>query len=100
MLKLKTDYVKIISDRENHTLSLVYPDGLRYVVHFYTDDDAADAAAADAQYIRLESATFYLVDYFMNYREDEDRIILIMGGLEQIADMHDIKYHNWWSAAK
>lgn len=92
MLKLKTDYVKIISDRENHTLSMVYPDGLRYVAHFYTDDDA--------QYIRLESATFYLVDYFMNYREDEDRIILIMGSLEQIADMHDIKYHNWWSAAK
>lgn len=92
MLKLKTDYVKIISDRENHTLSLVSPDGLRYVAHFYTDDDA--------QYIRLEAATFYLVDYFMNYREDEDRIILIMGGLEQIADMHDIKYHNWWLAAK
>lgn len=92
MLKLKTDYVKIISDRENHTLSMVYPDGLRYVAHFYTDDDA--------QYIRLESATFYLVDYFMNYREDEDRIILIMGSLEQIADMHDIKYHNWWLAAK
>lgn len=92
MLKLKTDYVKIISDRENHTLSLVYPDGLRYVAHFYTDDDA--------QYIMLESATFYLVDYFMNYREDEDRIILIMGSLEQIADMHDIKYHNWWLAAK
>lgn len=92
MLKLKTDYVKIISDRENHTLSLVYPDGLRYVAHFYTDDDA--------QYIILESATFYLVDYFMNYREDEDRIILIMWDLEQIADMHDIKYHNWWSAAK
>lgn len=92
MLKLKTDYVKIISDRENHTLSLVYPDGLRYVTCFYTDDDA--------QYIRLESATFYLVDYFMNYREDEDRIILIMQCLEQIADMHDIKYHNWWLAAK
>lgn len=92
MLKLKTDYVKIISDRENHTLSLVYPDGLRYVAHFYTDDDA--------QYIRLESATFYLVDYFMNYREDGDRIILIMRDLEQIADMHDIKYHNWWLAAK
>ena len=82
MLKLKTDYVKIISDRENHTLSLVHPDGLRYVARFYTDDDA--------QYIRLESATFYLVDYFMNYREDEDRIILIMGCLEQIADMHGI----------
>lgn len=92
MLKLKTDYVKIISDRENHTLSMVYPDGLRYVAHFYTDDDA--------QYIILESATFYLVDYFMNYREDEDRIILIMGSLEQVADMHDIKYHNWWLAAK
>lgn len=92
MLKLKTDYVKIISDRENHTLSMVYPDGLRYVARFYTDDDA--------QYIILESATFYLVDYFMNYREDEDRIILIMGSLEQIADMHDIKYHNWWLAAK
>lgn len=92
MLKLKTDYVKIISDRENHTLSLGYPDGLRYVAHFYTDEDA--------QYIRLESATVYLVDYFMNYREDEDRIILIMGSLEQIADMHDIKYHNWWLAAK
>lgn len=92
MLKLKTDYVKIISDRENHTLSLVYSDGLRYVTRFYTDDDA--------QYIRLESATFYLVDYFMNYREDEDRIILIMQCLEQIADMHDIKYHNWWLAAK
>ena len=92
MLKLKTDYVKIISDRENHTLSLVYPDGLRYVAHFYTNDDA--------QYIRLESATFYLVDYFMNYREDEDRIILIMGSLEQLADMHDIKYHNCWSATK
>ena len=92
MLKLKTDYVKIISDRESHTLSLVYPDGLRYVVHFYTDDDA--------QYIRLEAATVYLVDYFMNYREDEDRIILIMGDLEQIADRHDIKYHNWWLAAK
>lgn len=92
MLKLKTDYVKIISDRENHTLSLVYPDRLRYVARFYTDDDA--------QYIRLESATFYLVDYFMNYREDEDRIILIMQCLEQIADMHDIKYHNWWLAAK
>lgn len=92
MLKLKTDYVKIISDRENHTLSMVYPDGLRYVAHFYTDDDA--------QYIILESATFYLVDYFMNYREEEDRIILIMGSLEQIADMHDIKYHNWWLAAK
>ena len=97
MLKLKTDYVKIISDRENHTLSMVYPDGLRYVAHFYTDDDDDDD---DAQYIRLESATFYLVDYFMNYREDEDRIILIMRGLEQLADMHDIKYHNWWSAAK
>ena len=93
MLKLKTDYVKIISDRENRTLSLVYPDGLRYVAHFYTDDD-------DAQYIRLESATVYLVDYFMNYREDEDRILLIMWDLEQIADMHDIKYHNWWVAAK
>lgn len=92
MLKLKTDYVKIISDRENRTLSLVYPDGLRYVTHFYTDDDA--------QYIRLESATVYLVDYFMNYREDEDRIILIMGDLEQIADRHNIKYHNWWVAAK
>lgn len=92
MLKLKTDYVKIISDRENHTLSLVYPDGLRYVARFYTDDDA--------QYIRLESATFYLVDYFMNYREDEDRIILIVWYLEQIADMLDIKYHNWWLAAK
>lgn len=92
MLQLKTDYVKIISDRENHTLSLVYPDGLRYVAHFYTDDDA--------QYIILESATFYLVDYFMNYREDEDRIFLMMWDLEQIADMHDIKYHNWWSAAK
>ena len=92
MLKLKTDYVKIISDRENHTLSLVYPDELRYVAHFYTDDDA--------QYIRLESATVYLVDYFMNYREDEDRIILIMRDLEQIADMHDIKYHNRWLAAK
>lgn len=92
MLKLKTDYVKIISDRENCTLSLVYPDGLRYVARFYTDDDA--------QYIRLESATVYLVDYFMNYREDEDRIILIMWDLEQIADMHDIKYHNWWVAAK
>lgn len=94
MLKLKTDYVKIISDRENHTLSLVYPDGLRYVARFYTDDDD------DAQYIRLESATVYLVDYFMNYREDEDRILLIMWDLEQIADMHDIKYHNWWVAAK
>lgn len=93
MLKLKTNYVKIISDRENHTLSLVYPDGLRYVARFYTDDD-------DAQYIRLESDTVYLVDYFMNYREDEDRIILIMGSLEQIADMHNIKYHNWWLAAK
>lgn len=92
MLKLKTDYVKIISDRENHTLSLVYPDGLRYVARFYTDDDA--------QYIRLESATVYLVDSFMNYREDEDRIILIMRDLEQIADMHDIKYHDWWLAAK
>ena len=92
MLKLKTDYVKIISDRENHTLSMVYPDGLRYVARFYTDDDA--------QYIRLESATVYLVDYFMNYREDEDRIILIMWDLEQIADRHDIKYHKWWSAAK
>lgn len=92
MLKLKTSYVKIISDRENHTLSMVYPDGLRYVARFYTDDDA--------QYIRLESATVYLVDYFMNYREDEDRIILIMGALEQIADMHDIKYHNWQSATK
>lgn len=96
MLKLKTDYVKIISDRENHTLSLVYPDGLRYVARFYTDDDDDD----DAQYIRLESATVYLVDYFMNYREDEDRILLIMWDLEQIADMHDIKYHNWWVAAK
>ena len=95
MLKLKTDYVKIISDRENHTLSLVYPDGLRYVARFYTDDDDDDA-----QYIRLESATVYLVDYFMNYREDEDRILLIMWDLEQIADMHDIKYHNWWVAAK
>lgn len=95
MLKLKTDYVKIISDRENHTLSLVYPDGLRYVTHFYTDDDDDDA-----QYIRLESATFYLVDYFMNYREDEDRIVLIMGALEQIADRHDIKHHNWWLATK
>ena len=42
MLKLKTDYVKIISDRENHTLSLVYPDGLRYVARFYTDDDDDD----------------------------------------------------------
>lgn len=92
MLKLKTNYVKIISDRENHTLSLVYPEGLRYVARFYTDDDA--------QYIRLESATVYLVDYFMNYREDEDRIILIMCGLEQIADMHNIKYHNWQSATK
>ena len=40
MLKLKTDYVKIISDREHHILSLVYPDGLRYVARFYTDDDA------------------------------------------------------------
>lgn len=96
MLKLKTNYVKIISDRENHTLSLVYPDGLRYVARFYTDDDDDD----DAQYIRLESATVYLVDYFMNYREDEDRIILIVWYLEQIADMLDIKYHNWWSAAK
>lgn len=96
MLKLKTDYVKIISDRENHTLSMVYPDGLRYVARFYTDDDED----ADAQYIRLESATFYLVDYFMNYREDEDRIILIMGALEQIAERHNIKYHNWWLAAK
>lgn len=95
MLKLKTDYVKIISDRENHTLSLVYPDGLRYVAHFYTDDDDDDA-----QYIRLESATVYLVDYFMNYREDEDRIVLIMWDLEHIADMHNIKYHNWWLAAK
>lgn len=97
MLKLKTDYVKIISDRENHTLSLVYPDGLRYVARFYTDDDDDDD---DAQYIRLESATVYLVDYFMNYREDEDRILLIMWNLEQIADMHDIKYYNWWVAAK
>lgn len=96
MLKLKTNYVKIISDRENHTLSLVYPDGLRYVAHFYTGDDDDD----DAQYIRLESATVYLVDYFMNYREDEDRIILIVWSLEQLADMHDIKYHNWWLAAK
>lgn len=98
MLKLKTDYVKIISDRENHTLSMVSPDGLRYVAHFYTNDDDDDDE--DAQYIRLESATLYLVDYFMNYREDEDRIILIMWNLEQIADMHNIKYHNWWSAAK
>lgn len=99
MLKLKTDYVKIISDRENHTLSLEYPDGLRYVARFYTDDDDDDDDD-DAQYIRLESATVYLVDYFMNYREDEDRILLIMWDLEQIADMHDIKYHNWWVAAK
>lgn len=94
MLKLKTNYVKIISDRENHTLSLVSPEGLHYVARFYTDDDD------DAQYIRLESATIYLVDYFMNYREDEDRIILVMKALEQIADMHDIKYHDWHSTTK
>lgn len=92
MLQFRLKRVIIRSDAETQRVSIVsIPDGAQYVIQFTTDD-------AD-HFHEFEAYLLWNAMHYSDFR-DEDRILLIMRSLEQIADMHDIKYHNWWSTAK
>ena len=82
MLQFRINRVKFISDRENHEISIVCPDGTRYVSWF----DGAD----DESYFNLECVLLWLAEYHSDVTNEDDKVLNIIRDLEFTAERHNI----------